>query len=272
MKNKMCIVAWLWQDHSLYPLILLHNRDEFHDRPTDPVAWWGKGIEKILGGRDGLCGGTWLGCTRDGRLAFLTNVLEPDALPCARTRGDLPLRFLQGKMSPLEFAEELKEEANEYNGFNIIVADISAKLMVYASNRPKGEPVTIQMVSPGLHVLSNAKLDTSWHKAQRLRDGFINLILNYGEDEVIRPKDMIEKLMCDTTKADRESLPNTGCNPDWELNLSSIFVEVETKLGLYGTRSSVALTVKADGNVSFYEKYLENGVWKEHTVAYDIRE
>lgn len=70
-------------------------------------------------------------------------------------------------MSPLEFAEELKEEANEYNGFNIIVADIPAKLMVYASNRPKGEPITIQMVSPGLHVLSNAKLDTSWHKVSK---------------------------------------------------------------------------------------------------------
>lgn len=64
------------------------------------MAWWGKGIEKILGGRDGLCGGTWLGCTRDGRLAFLTNVLEPDALPCARTRGDLPLRFLQVSHAP----------------------------------------------------------------------------------------------------------------------------------------------------------------------------
>jgi uncharacterized protein with NRDE domain len=36
-----------------------------------------------------------MGCTKDGRLAFLTNVLEPDAMPGARTRGDLPLRYLQ---------------------------------------------------------------------------------------------------------------------------------------------------------------------------------
>lgn len=64
-------------------------------RPTKPVAWWGEGHRKILGGRDVLAGGTWLGCTKDGRLAFLTNVLEPDHLPCARTRGDLPVRFLQ---------------------------------------------------------------------------------------------------------------------------------------------------------------------------------
>lgn len=64
-------------------------------RPTKAVGWWGEGSKKILGGRDVLGGGTWMGCTKDGRLAFLTNVLEPDAMPGARTRGDLPLRFLQ---------------------------------------------------------------------------------------------------------------------------------------------------------------------------------
>jgi uncharacterized protein with NRDE domain len=64
-------------------------------RPTKAVGWWGEGTIKILGGRDVLGGGTWMGSTKDGRLAFLTNVLEPDAMPGARTRGDLPLRFLQ---------------------------------------------------------------------------------------------------------------------------------------------------------------------------------
>jgi len=62
------------------------------------VGWWGEdGCEKILGGRDVVGGGTWMGCTKNGRLAFLTNVLEPDSetLPSAKTRGDLPLRFLQ---------------------------------------------------------------------------------------------------------------------------------------------------------------------------------
>lgn len=67
----------------------------FLGRPTKPVAWWGEGEKKILGGRDGVAGGTWMGCTKDGRLAFVTNVLEPHTLPSARTRGELPVRFLQ---------------------------------------------------------------------------------------------------------------------------------------------------------------------------------
>ncbi|XP_008781292.2 transport and Golgi organization 2 homolog [Phoenix dactylifera] len=265
----MCIAAWLWQAHPLYPLILVHNRDEFHDRPTKPVAWWGEGEQKILGGRDEVAGGTWMGCTKDGRLSFVTNVLEPDVLPTARTRGELPVRFLQSRKNPLEFAEEIVKEADEYNGFNLIVADLCSKIMVCISNRPKEEPVSVQLVSPGLHVLSNAKLDTPWHKAQRLRKNFRKLLQKHGEEE-IPAKEMVEKLMQDTSKADQDRLPNTGCDPEWELKLSSIFVDFDTKLGRYGTRSTAALSVKTNGDVSFYDKYLESRQWKEHTVEYHI--
>ncbi|CAD5173749.1 uncharacterized protein LOC135609879 [Musa acuminata AAA Group] len=265
----MCIAAWIWQAHPLYPLVLLFNRDEYHDRPTKPVAWWGEGHRKILGGRDVLAGGTWLGCTKDGRLAFLTNVLEPDHLPCARTRGDLPVRFLQSWKSPLEFAEELVMEARDYNGFNLILADIPSKLMVYISNRPKEEPISIQVVSPGLHVLSNAKLNTPWYKAQRLAMRFRDLLVKYDEEE-IPEKEMVVKLMSDTARADRDRLPNTGCDTEYEFKLSSIFVQFETKQRQFGTRSTTALSVKTDGNVRFYEKYLEKGVWKDHAVSYNI--
>lgn len=63
-------------------------------RPTKPLAWW-EGGGHILGGRDGLAGGTWLACTRDGRVAFLTNVRELQSLPQPKSRGHLPVRFLE---------------------------------------------------------------------------------------------------------------------------------------------------------------------------------
>lgn len=154
----MCIAAFIWQAHPLYPLLLLQNRDEYHNRPTEPVAWW-DGSE-ILGGRDAVAGGTWLACSRTGRVAFITNVLELHPFPEAKSRGELPVLFLESTKSPKEFAEGLVKDAHQYNGFNLILADISSKSMVYLSNRPEGEPVVIQEVSPGLHVLSNAKLDS----------------------------------------------------------------------------------------------------------------
>ncbi|XP_072995578.1 uncharacterized protein [Typha latifolia] len=265
----MCIAAWIWQSHPVYRLLLILNRDEYLDRPTKPVGWWGEGCNKILGGRDVQGGGTWLGCTKDGRLAFLTNVLEPDVMAGAKTRGELPVRFLQSKKSPEEFAKEVAKEADDYNGFNLILADLCANIMVYVSNRPKGEAASIQLVSPGLHVLSNAKLDSPWHKAQRLRKSFRELLWKHGDEE-IPPEDIVEKLMRDTTKATKDMLPNTGCNADWEFNLSSIFVDIDTKEGHYGTRSTDALSVNSNGNVNFYEKYIDSGVWKDLTVEYHI--
>ncbi|ERN17209.1 hypothetical protein AMTR_s00044p00163450 [Amborella trichopoda] len=158
----MCIAAWAWRAHPLYPLILFFNRDEYLNRPTEAVSWWEE--PEILGGKDGIGGGTWLACSKDGRFAFLTNVLEVDQLPLAKTRGQLPVRFLQSENSPLEFAEEVAEEALQYKGFNLVLVDLHTETMVYVTNRPSGEAVTIKKVSPGLHVLSNASLDTLWPK------------------------------------------------------------------------------------------------------------
>ncbi|KAL5713806.1 hypothetical protein ACHQM5_015851 [Ranunculus cassubicifolius] len=262
----MCIALFVWQAHPLYPFLLLLNRDEFHNRPTKEVSWWDDG--EILGGRDEVAGGTWLGCTKDGKFAFLTNILESHPSPVARTRGDLPVRFLKGIKSPREYAEDLSKESDQYNGFNLIVMDISTKTMVYVTNRPKGEPITVTDVSPGIHVLTNATLDSPWHKAEHLHKNFSELFTKYKEDEVPL-REFVIGVMSDTVKADKQRLPNI-CSPDWELSLSPIFVEVDTPLGCYGTRSTIAISVKTRGEVSFYEKYLKDEKWNEHTVNYQI--
>jgi len=64
----------------------------------------------------------------------------------------------------MEFAEEIMKEADEYNGFNLIVADLLTMNMVYVTNRMKGDKCYMTTVSPGIHVLSNASLDTPWPK------------------------------------------------------------------------------------------------------------
>lgn len=57
------------------------------------MAWW-DGSE-ILGGRDAVAGGTWLACSRTGRVALLTNVLELHPFHEAKSRGELPVLFLE---------------------------------------------------------------------------------------------------------------------------------------------------------------------------------
>uniref|UniRef100_A0A803NJ95 Uncharacterized protein n=2 Tax=Cannabis sativa TaxID=3483 RepID=A0A803NJ95_CANSA len=264
----MCIAAFLWQTHPLYPFFLLLNRDEYHTRPTEPLAWWNG--DEILGGKDGLAGGTWLACARDGKIAFLTNVRELTSLPQSKTRGDLPLRFLKSKKNPVEFGEELVKEADHYNGFNLILADICSKTMVYVTNRLKNDQKYVTIVLPGIHVLSNASLDTPWPKAQRLGDNLKELLNTYNDGE-LPPKEIVEKLMTNTIKDDYSLLP--GLYPrEKEYHLSSIFVDVVSPLGRYGTRSTSALAVKSNEEVSFYEKSFdsENEEWNERTVTFHI--
>ncbi|XP_025607369.1 uncharacterized protein [Arachis hypogaea] len=263
----MCISLFLWQAHPLYPFLLFNNRDEYHNRHVRPVSWW-EGCD-VLGGKDEIGGGTWMACSKEGKVAFLTNVLELHSSPQAKSRGDLPLLFLKSSKRPREFAESLKGGADKYNGFNLIVADIESKCMVYISNRPKGQQISIQEVSPGLHVLSNAKLDTPWHKTQRLEVSFKEQLAKYGKGE-IPVKETMKKILKDKVKAEESGLPHI-CSLDWELNLSSIFVEIETPLGLYGTRSSAALVVRSGGGeASFFEEYLDDGIWKEHVTDFSM--
>ncbi|XP_054813394.1 uncharacterized protein LOC129314006 [Prosopis cineraria] len=272
----MCIVVFLWQAHPLYPLILLNNRDEYHNRATKAASWWeGNGAE-ILGGRDEVRGGTWLACSRDGRVAFLTNVLESHTLPHARTRGDLPLLFLKSAKSPREFAEGLTTEGEYYRGFNLVVVDIESRTMVYMSNRgPKaqGESFHVQEVRPGLHVVSNASLNSPWHKAERLRGLFQQEMAKFS-DKAIALDRIAGAIMKDSVKAPPALLPRI-CSPDWELSLSSIFVHVHTPLGVYGTRSITALSVTWSGEVRFYELYLEvdsTNAWKDHLFTFNIQQ
>ena len=73
----------------------------------------------------------------------------------------------QGKKNPVEFAEEVVKEADQFNGFNLILADLCSKTVVYVTNRPKEDQKFVTRVSPGIHVLTNASLDSPWPKVRR---------------------------------------------------------------------------------------------------------
>ena len=89
----MCLIALAWRTHARYRLILAANRDEFHARPTLPLAAWDDAPD-IVGGRDALHGGSWL-ALRGRRLAAVTNVRRlPEQQ--GRSRGELVADFVRG--------------------------------------------------------------------------------------------------------------------------------------------------------------------------------
>ena len=68
----MCLVTFAVGADPRYPFVLIANRDERYQRPSAAMHFWDE-QQNLLAGKDLEHGGTWLGLTRSGRFATLTN-------------------------------------------------------------------------------------------------------------------------------------------------------------------------------------------------------
>lgn len=222
-----------------YPLILAGNRDEFYNRPTLPLGYW-EDDPDILAGRDLKEMGTWLGISRQGGFAAITNYRDPAALnPAAPSRGNLVRNYLQGHAPPREYLEAVMEKGNLYNGFNLLAGDMQQ--LYYYSNKNE----SVIEVSPGLHGLSNRLLDTPWPKVEKGKAH-----LKPFQDVTDIDVNSVFDALYDTSFPPTDQLPDTGVDKEWEKVLSPMFIKSET----YGTRSSAVLLIKKDGNILISER------------------
>ena len=119
----MCTLLLAWRAHPDLPLVIAANRDEFYARPARPAGFWDDHPD-ILAGRDDKAGGTWLGITRSGHWAGLTNVRDRGSEGVgARSRGHLVSEFLSGSASPADYARAVAAEGSAYGGFNLLIGD-----------------------------------------------------------------------------------------------------------------------------------------------------
>jgi uncharacterized protein with NRDE domain len=217
----MCVIAFHWRPDGPVPLLVAANRDEFYDRPTAPLAWWEGG--RILAGRDLWSGGTWMGVSRDGRFAAVTNFRDPlQARKDAPSRGFIPLRFLEEGGSAAAFLGWLRKEAPRYAPFNVFVYD-GVELLAYESRHDRNPPL-----APGLHAVSNGDFDEPWPKVEALKAGLAGGDMDNGA---------LLAMLGDARVYPDARLPSTGVPIEWERTLSPVFVRTPT----YGTRASTIL-------------------------------
>jgi len=239
----MCLILIAYGAHPEFPLVLAANRDEYYERPTARAAYW-VDHEQILAGRDLECMGTWLGVTRAGRFAALTNFRDPrERKTDAPSRGHLVSDFLIAEMDPRAYLDEIKTAAPRYNGFNLLAGD--AEGVFYLSSR---EP-TVQALLPGIHGLSNHLLDTPWPKVVRGKRR-LQQAMERGPDA-----SALLDLLHDREPAQAGELPDTGIGADMERVLSPALIVSPQ----YGTRASTALLFGSDGSVSFTERTILPG-------------
>lgn len=236
----MCLIAFAWNVHPDFPLLLVANRDEFYERPAAPLSWWSD-QPQILAGRDLQERGTWLGTSRTGGIAAVTNVRSPDAvLRRPRSRGALASRFLQSPPELRRFTASLAETAQDYGGFNLLVCD--GDHLHYLSNRPD---FVARPVEPGVHMLSNAQLDTPWPKARAAAAAMQAWVDRDLADEA----SLLATMRNDRPVQDSD-LPETGVSLELERLLSSPFIRSTS----YGTRCTSLLRLSRLGTVELFER------------------
>jgi uncharacterized protein with NRDE domain len=250
----MCLIGFAWKAHRHFDLLVAANRDEWHARPTAAAHWWQspQDTTSIFAGRDLQAGGTWLGVTREGRFAALTNFRDPaEKKPHAPSRGELVSAFLRTDSSPETFLQSLSQRSAEYAGFNLLCADRDS---IGVLSSPSND---MRMLPPGVYALSNGVLDAPWPKALAAKSGFGELLQQkMPEDarQMASLKESLEEsliaLMSDTRVADDAQLPETGVGLEWERRLSAIKIVSPD----YGTRCTTVLARDIDGNTNFVER------------------
>ena len=237
----MCVIFFAYQKYPEFPLILLANRDEFYNRPTEAAKDW-EDFPQIFGGRDLVGKGTWLGVNKAGKFAAVTNYRDPNAPTGSRSRGNLVADFLKTDESAENYLSEIQKQAREFSGFNLLVGEINAQKseLFYYSNRTDN----IEKLASGIYGLSNHLLDTPWRKvAKGKRMLAENINGNFSKDSFFQ-------LLGDESLADDADLPDTGIGKSREKLLSAIFI----KTPIYGTRCSTVLTFDKDFKLNFEER------------------
>ncbi len=237
----MCLIVIAWKAVDDLPLIVAANRDEWRERAAQPAHWWSD-PPGLLAGRDLQAGGTWMGVTRGGRFAAVTNFRDPaERRSTALSRGALVTDFLRSDQSPQAFLAGLARRAADYNGFNLIVGD-GASLWYFGSREGEARPI-----EPGVHGLSNHLLDEPWPKVVRGRIAMQEALADAG------PGPRLFAMLSDGQGAPDAALPQTGVGIAWERRLASPLITGED----YGTRCSTVLAFHRHGEATFEERTRE---------------
>lgn len=231
----MCLLVVAWRTHPRYRVVVAANRDEFHMRPTAPLARWAE--PPILAGRDLQAGGTWLGLDSRRRFGLVTNFREL-ARPrhTAPSRGRLVPGFLASPLSAPTYLDTLETDAQGYAGFNLLLGDAGG--LWYCAT-----PMPPRRLDPGVYGLSNGQLDTPWPKVVKGRRAL--------QAQLAAPTvGGLLAILADRTAAADHELPDTGIGIELERSLSSCFILGDE----YGTRASTALLIDRRGVATVAEQ------------------
>ncbi len=285
----MCVIFWTVSD-AHYDLVIASNRDEFLARPTLAASWHAFDLDsepRILSARDASGGGTWLGVTKSGAFATLTNFTEatpelPPGMERFESRGQLVRDWLLSSHPSQQTRQEVEKDIEEYlnnvgdklqsyPGFNLLVGKVSKQGTVvgYITNRDsEGElakpqpkifdPPKIERVRM-CRGMSNSILDQPWPKVHTGSQAFDAALgrASPASDQEQLVADLFSVLAFSSNPTQRSELRNSILIPP---------VQLPTPAGdgdWYATRTSTVILIAKDGRATFVERDI-------HTLNHNI--
>lgn len=149
----MCLLLVAVNVVADHPVVVLANRDEYWDRPTEAPAVRRDRDPVVVCGLDLRAGGTWLGVNAAGVIVGLTN--RPGSLRADRpSRGEVAARALSATTAREGMDRALAWVADAGpNPFSLLVAD-RAGAFAATYDGPPLKPATTALGN-GLHTVSN---------------------------------------------------------------------------------------------------------------------
>ncbi|KAJ5105507.1 hypothetical protein NUU61_002854 [Penicillium alfredii] len=292
----MCI-ALISTAHPSYSLIIIDNRDEFLHRPTSSPDWWPEPNSHVLGSRDlaRATHGTWMGVTKQGKVAVLTNYREDKASEAVGvySRGVIVNSWLTGpvdkQQATRDFVQALvaSPEAKQVGGFSLVCGHINEPLAIVSNRSSDMDHITwVATEKNQTRGLSNTSLAED-PGGEKFMQEEIEKHVRDGQDEDALIKRLLDVLSIDTLPRLAEEsasidtyihhlrksifIPVIGAPDDADHTAEEIAaarVEDETKTstngafdqtytsGVYGTQKQTILLARPDGRVRYFERTL----------------
>lgn len=291
----MCIVITSTL-HPDYPLIVLSNRDEYFNRPTQLATERSIGNHKILSpidlGREER--GTWIGVTSSGKIAVLLNYREEKGGVSDVSRGVLPIEYLNSEsVSDEEWLESLikTERLGLIGGFSLIYGKLQldpesrklSHLNIMSNRGDRGKIHAQKALDDDLHrnisrkhtfSVSNSLYYHPWQKSIIGIDQLSGLV-----EESVKKQFPITELknrcfdILSLNTYSSEVLEKGSAREKLEELQKSIFIPAihmvtdaseERALTEYGTRTQTVIILDKSGKLSYYEKDMHSDIGEQH--------
>ena len=231
----MCLVAVAWRAHDSCPLIVAGNRDEFHERPSAPAAWWDD-VPQVFGGRDLVAGGSWLAVSRSGRFAVVANnPRRPPGPDRPASRGQLVRDFVAGDRPSGRFLDTVQVNEERYAGFCLLAG---TRVQVRGFISPRGAHPVRWTLPAGVSVISNSPLESPWPKVAYLENAMRDALSGTGVDREMLFSALSRREPVAVDEGQANAVSRTP------------FIVGER----YGTRATTLVTMDATGRCEFEER------------------